>query len=175
MRALGRKSPGTNPPTAATTPVMTPAAARKTNTEPNQKNSTSPPAMTMPIVPPSAALAVHRPIARPRLSRGMVAVRVARVPGKISAAPTPPRARDAINDARSFASAPHAAAATKIANPASMIRRLPNRSPSAPIGSRSAAKVTANASTTHCNSVCVGWSSPADSGKYRAQGKQPRR
>src|SRR5215467_13365727 len=74
----------------------------------------------------------------------------ARLPGTSSAAPTPWTARAAISRPTVGAAAQAPDAAANSATPHENTRRLPNRSPSAPPTSTSAASKSAYASTIHC-------------------------
>ena len=100
-----------------------------------------------PISGPAATATAPRPdqapIARPRSAGANEASKIARLPGARSAAPAPCSTRATIRNAAPGAS-PHAAEATaNQTTPIKNIRRLPNRSPSAPPISRNAASVRA--------------------------------
>lgn len=95
----------------------------------------------MPSTPPPPATPVHTPMARPRSPSGKVEVMTARVTGMIIAAPTPLSRRAASMTSAEVASPAAAAATPKTARPVISTGLRPHRSPSAPSGSRSAARV----------------------------------
>jgi hypothetical protein len=96
------------------------------------------------------ATAPHRPKARERSAgEGYACCRRASEPGTISAAPSPSTRRAATSDPV-FGARPQAAdAAMNTTTPVQKIRRLPNRSPSAPPVSRRPAKTRVYPSVIH--------------------------
>ncbi len=89
--------------------------------------------MTGPVAAPTAATAVHTPMARARSRRsGKTWRSIESVAGMIMAPPTPSRARAPISTAGVPAVAATADATPKSAYPDSRTRRRPIRSPSVP-------------------------------------------
>ncbi len=111
-------------------------------TEPHQKWSSSQPPMIGPSGRPSAEAADITPTALVRSSGANSEGSTDSASGVTRAAPTPMTARAAITVSTSPASAPTTEPARKTPSPAISIRRRPNRSPSSPAGSISAAKTT---------------------------------
>ena len=119
------------------------SAAVRTKTEPQANCSSSAPDARMPRVPPAPAKPAQMPTALARSSGGNTLVMVDSVPGMSSAAPIPMSARSAMSSLGEPASADSPAATPKMAVPAMSAPRRPKRSPTAPAGSRSAARVSA--------------------------------
>jgi hypothetical protein len=95
----------------------------------------------MPSSPPPPATPVHTPIARPRSFSGKAEVMTASVTGMIIAAPTPLSTRAVSMTAADGARPATTFATPKMARPASSTGLRPHRSPTAPSGSSSAARV----------------------------------
>ncbi|MDQ0949988.1 hypothetical protein QFZ24_003911 [Streptomyces phaeochromogenes] len=111
-------------------------------TEPHQKWSSSQPPMIGPSGMPSADAAEMTPTALVRSVGGKSEGRTDRASGITSAPPTPITARATTTQVTSPARAPTSEPARKTPSPTISIRRRPNRSPSSPAGSISAAKTT---------------------------------
>ncbi len=119
-------------------------------TDPHQKWSSRKPPTSGPSGMPRAEAAEIMPTALPRSSGVNIAGSTASDSGMISAAPTPITARAATTAFTSEAREPRTEPARKTPSPVISIRRRPNRSPSRPAGSISAAKTTTYASAIHC-------------------------
>ena len=102
-------------------------------TEPHQKFSSSQPPLIGPAATPTPLVALHIPmaLARSEVSVNML-VMMARVAGKIPAAPIPMSARPTINSPALSAEPANADVTPKITNPVINARLRPNRSPRAP-------------------------------------------
>ena len=107
----------------------------------------------MPRIDPDTAKPDQMPTARPRSSDGNTAVMVDRVPGMIMAAPTPMTARATMRTEAELAAAPTIEPVPNTTVPTNSTLRRPTRSPSAPIGSTSAASATVYASAIQVNCV----------------------
>ncbi len=129
------------------------------NTEPHQKCSSNRPLVIGPSAPPTPANAAQIAMAFGRSWIGNEFKMIDNVAGMINAAPTPISVRMAISWVGSVAWLAVSAAPPKMSRPISSAPFRPNRSPSAPAGSRSPAKTSAYASTIHCSSVPVAPSS----------------
>lgn len=95
----------------------------------------------MPRMPPPPATPVHTPIALPRSCSGKVEVMTASVIGMIMAALTPAATRAAIITPADGASPATTEATPKTVRPVTSAGLRPSRSPRAPSGSSSAARV----------------------------------
>jgi hypothetical protein len=102
------------------------------NTARHDHTSTSQPPSTGPSAVVSAPAPAQVPMARPRSASGKDAAISARLPGTISAPPTPCAARAAMREAEPGAAAQPAEASANTAMPARNTRRRPKRSPAAP-------------------------------------------
>ena len=111
--------------------------------DPHQKLSISAPEVSTPMMPPIETEAVHIATPRDRFSGGSVAVIVESVAGKTNAAPRPETARAMISCVGVSRKIVTTLAIARMARPMSRIRRRPNLSPMAPIGSSSEARTTA--------------------------------
>ena len=106
--------------------------SRKMNRQPPDPVANSKPPAKGPIAVVMPASPDHRPMARPRCSATNKEEIRARLPGTISAAPTPCSARAAIS-ASAVGASPHNRDATRNpATPQANTRRIPSRSASAP-------------------------------------------
>ena len=94
-------------------------------------------------MPPAPANPAQIPTALARSSGGNTLVMVESVPGMSNAAPTPMSARRPISCSADPVAAESPAAMPKMAVPEMSAPRRPNRSPRAPAGRRSAARVSA--------------------------------
>lgn len=123
------------------TSATTISAVGSANSQRQSAMSTKSAERNMPRMPPPPATAVHTPMALPRRSSGKVEVMTARVIGMIIAAPTPLIARAAIMTSALGDSAATTFAMPNNVSPAVNMGLRPRRSPIAPSGSSSAARV----------------------------------
>jgi hypothetical protein len=113
----------------------------RTNSHRQLARSTRTADRNIPRMPPPPATPVHTPIARERSSSGKVDVMTARVTGMIIAAPTPLRSRAAIKISADGARPAARFATPKRVRPVSSTGFRPHRSPTAPSGRSSAARL----------------------------------
>ena len=122
--------------------AMAARAMLRPKTERQEKNSSSAPAPSTPKMAAPPATAAQMLTALVRLAGGNVPVMVDSVAGMTRAAPSPITVRRAISSLAPDTVIATADPAAKMTRPASRKRRRPNRSPSAPAGSRNAAKTS---------------------------------
>ena len=151
-RSIVRSGPNVSSTTTWTTRIATSATGtliQKIHCHGNQCETAPPttgPAITASPVTPS-----RTPIAVPRRLGGNTDVTIVRPIGRMIAPPTPCRARHAINMPTPEANAAPAEPSANTASPIDIVRRRPNRSPSAAPVNNSAAKLTPYAVTIHCS------------------------
>ena len=146
--SMSKREPGSRRPARSGTTVTVAAIATTASgtftqkTEPQKKWASSRPLRVGPTTMPIPAMLDHSAIAPARSRAGNTAVRIDSVAGMTNAPPTPISARAAISVAESPDRAAQAEPEAKMTRPSSSARRRPNRSPSAPAMTSSAANVS---------------------------------
>jgi hypothetical protein len=138
--ASGCEDSGTNPTVPAMAITASTTLTAKADRQENHSSSVPVPSSPSRALPP--ATAAHTLTARVRWAGGKVPVMVDRVAGMTRAAPRPIRPRRPMSSLAEETVIAAAEAPPKMTSPASSARRRPNRSPRAPAGSSSAAKIS---------------------------------